>query len=72
MTDKHFVHDLVKTKALLITLFLRDKVKRDMSKLDTKIGKVEVTYKIKDYEPTNYALFFTADIELWDEDLEDY
>jgi len=72
MTNKHFVHDYVKTAALLITLFLRDKVKRDMSKLETKVGKVEVTYEIKDYEPTQYGLLFTANIELWDEDLEDY
>jgi hypothetical protein len=72
MTDKHFVHDYVKTAALLITLFLRDKVKREMTQLDTKIGKVEVTYEIKDYEPTQYGLLFTANIELWDEDLEDY
>jgi hypothetical protein len=71
-SDKHFVHDQVKTSALLITLFLRDKVKREISKLDTKVGKVDVSYEIKDHAPTNYALLFTANIELWDEDLEDY
>ena len=73
MTDKHFVvHEQVKTDALLISIFLKDKVKREMTQLDTKVRNVEVSYEIKDHASTNYALLFTANIELWDEDLEDY
>jgi hypothetical protein len=52
----------------ILAIWLENKVYKEMSELDTRVGKVEVTYQEKE----NGGILFAAHLELWDEDLEDY
>lgn len=70
--NNHQVADIVLTASNLISLFLKDKLVRELSELDTTIGKIEITYEIVDHAPTNYAVLFTATIDMFDHDIEEF
>jgi hypothetical protein len=52
----------------ILAIWLENKVYKEMSELDTRVGKVEVTYQDKE----NGGILLTAHLELWDDDLDDY
>lgn len=52
----------------ILAIWLENKVDKEMSELDTRVGKVEVTYQEKE----NDGILLTAHLERGDDDLDDY
>jgi hypothetical protein len=66
--QQHRVSNRVLIASNLISLFLKDKLVAELLEIDTTIGEIEVTYEVKE----SSSVLFTANIEMFDEDIEDY